>query len=167
VDAARAVLATDGWSFVKAQAIAVLAKAPPSGDVDDALRRAMRDAAGRVRAAAIIAVALRHTTALHGAVRERLEDLDEDAEVRAAAASALGALCDGSSVDRLTELARRLGVPGAGEDEQPIAVGALVGLAALKPADLRARLAPLLSKTAPPYVRAAAEKALDARGVCH
>ena len=166
VDAARVVLATDGWSFVKAQAIGVLAKAPPSGDVDDALRRAMRDAAGRVRAAAIIAVALRRTVALHGAVRDRLEDLDEDAEVRAAAASALGALCDASSVDRLTELARRLGVPGAGEDEQPIAVGALVGLAALKPADLRARLAPLLARTAPPYVRAAAEKALDARGVC-
>jgi hypothetical protein len=167
VDAARAVLATDGWSFVKAQAIGVLAKAPPSGDVDDALRRAMRDAAGRVRAAAIVAVALRHTGALHGAVRERLDDLDEDAEVRAAAASALGALCDGSSTDRLTELARRLGVPGAGEDEQPIAVGALVGLAALKPPDLRARLAPLLSRDAPPYVRAAATKALEARGVCH
>jgi hypothetical protein len=167
VDAARGVLASDGWSFVKAQAIGVLAKAPASGDVDDALRRAMRDAAGRVRAAAIVAVALRHTGALHGAVRERLDDMDEDAEVRAAAASALGALCDASSVDRLTDLARRLGVPGAGEDEQPIAFGALVGLAALKPADLRARLAPLLSKTAAPYVRAAAEKALEARGVCH
>ncbi len=166
VDAARAVLATDGWSFVKAQAIGVLAKAPPSGDVDDALRRAMRDKAGRVRAAAILAVALRHTAALHGAVRDRLDDLDEDAEVRAAAASALGALCDASSVDRLTELARRLGMPGAGEDEQPIAVGALVGLAALKPADLRARLAPLLARTAAPYVRAAAEKALAAPGVC-
>ena len=49
VDAARAVLATDGWSFVKAQAIGVLAKAPPSGDVDGALKGAMRDAAGRVR----------------------------------------------------------------------------------------------------------------------
>jgi len=152
---------------VKAQAVGVLAKAPPSGQVDDALRRAMRDAAGRVRAAAIVAVALRHTGALHGAVRDRLDDRDEDAEVRAAAASALGALCDVSSIDRLTELARRLGVPGAGEDEQPIAVGALVGLAALQPADLRARLAPLLSKTAAPYVRAAAEKALGAHGVCH
>jgi hypothetical protein len=166
VDAARAVLATDGWSFVKAQAIGVLAKAPPSGDVDDALRRAMRDKAGRVRAAAIAAVALRHTVTLRGAVRDRLDDLDEDAEVRAAAASALGALCDASSIDRLTELARRLGVPGAGEDEQPIAFGALVGLAALKPADLRARLAPLLARTAAPYVRAAAEKALATQGVC-
>ncbi|MGD0528869.1 MAG: HEAT repeat domain-containing protein, partial [Polyangiaceae bacterium] len=117
VDAARAVLATDGWSFVKAQAVGVLSKAPPSGEVDDALRGAMKDASGRVRAAAIVAVALRHTAALHGVVRERLDDLDEDAEVRAAAASALGALCDASSLDRLTELARRLGVPGAEEDE--------------------------------------------------
>ena len=69
-------------------------------------------------------------------------------------------------MDRLTEMARRLGAPGAGEDEQPIALGALVGLAALKPADLRDRLAPLLSRTSPPYVRAAAQKALEARGVC-
>jgi HEAT repeat protein len=166
VDVARGVLATDGWSFVKAQAIGVLSKAPPSSDVDDALRRSMRDTAGRVRAAAIVAVALRHTAALHGAVRERLDDLDEDAEVRAAAASALGLLCDGSSLDRLTELARRLGAPGAEEDEQPIAVGALVGLAALQPPDLRARLAPLLARTTAPYVRTAAEKALAARGVC-
>jgi HEAT repeat protein len=126
----------------------------------------MRDASGRVRAAALVAVALRHTRQLRDAVRERLDDMDEDAEVRAAAASALGAVCDVSSADRLTELARGLGVAGSSEEEQQVALGALVGLAALQPLDLRGRLAPLLAPSAPPSLRAAAEKALAARGAC-
>jgi hypothetical protein len=166
IDAARGVLATDSWPFVKAQAIGVLAKGPPSGDVDRALRDAMKDASSRVRLAAVIATALRHANALHEAVRERLDDTDEDAEVRAAAARALGAVCDASSVDRLTALARDVGAPGATEEEQQIFLGALVGLAALHPPDLRDRLAPLLSPKAPGRVRAAAEQALAARGVC-
>jgi hypothetical protein len=166
VDVARSALSGDAWPFVKAQAVGVLSKAPPSGDVDDALRKAMRDASGRVRAAALVAVALRHTRQLRDAVRERLDDMDEDAEVRAAAASALGAVCDVSSADRLTELARGLGVAGSSEEEQQVALGALVGLAALQPLDLRGRLAPLLAPSAPPSLRAAAEKALAARGAC-
>jgi hypothetical protein len=166
IDAARAALSGDGWWFVKAQALAVISKAPPSGDVDDALRGAMRDASARVRAAALVAVALRHTASLREAVRERLDDRDEDAEVRAAAAAALGAVCDASAVARLTELARGLGVVGTTEEEQQVALGALVGLAALQPPELRARLAPLLAPSAPPYVRVAAQKALAAHGAC-
>jgi hypothetical protein len=166
VEAARTVLAQDGWFFVKAQAVGVLSKAPPSGEVDDALRTAMRDPSARVRTAALVAVALRHTASLRAAVRDRLDDRDEEPEVRAAAAGALGAVCDTSSIDRLTELVRGLGVAGATEDDQQIALGALVGLAALHPADLRARLAPLLAGSVPPYVRVAAERALAARGVC-
>jgi hypothetical protein len=166
VDAARAVLEKDGWFFVKAQAVGVLSRAPPSSDVDDALGGAIRDGSARVRAAALVAVALRHSGSLRAAVRDRLDDRNEEAEVRASAAAALGAVCDTSSLDRLTELARGLGAPGTAEDEQQIALGALVGLAAMHPRDLRDRLAPLLAKTAPPTVRVAAEKALAARGVC-
>jgi hypothetical protein len=87
--------------------------------------------------------------------------------VRAIAARALGAVCDASSVDRLTELARKLGVSGTSEDEQQIALGALVGLAAMQPADLRDRLAPLLKSEAAPQVRHAAEQAIAAHGTCH
>jgi len=166
VDAARAVLEKDGWFFVKAQAVGVLSRAPPSSDVDDALGGAIRDGSARVRTAALVAVALRHSGSLRAAVRDRLDDRNEEAEVRASAAAALGAVCDTSSLDRLTELARGLGAPGTAEDEQQIALGALVGLAAMHPRDLRDRLAPLLAKTAPPTVRVAAEKALAARGVC-
>jgi HEAT repeat protein len=166
-DAARAVLASDGWSFVKAQAIGVLAKAPPNVDVDGALRGALEDTSTRVRLAALLAAGLRHASGLHDAVRERLDDVTEDAEVRAAAARTLGAVCDASAVDRLTSLARGVGVPGTSEDEQQICLGALVGLAALHPPDLRDRLSPLLSPKAPPAVRAAAQQALAARAVCH
>jgi hypothetical protein len=167
IAAARGVLSTEGWPFVKAQAIGVLAKGPPSGDVDRSLADAMKDTSSRVRLAAVIAAALRHASGLHEAVRERLDDSDEDVEVRSAAARALGAVCDASSIDRLTALAHGVGVPGLSEDEQQICMGALVGLAALHPPDLRDRLALLLSPKAPPRVRAAAEQALAARGVCH
>jgi hypothetical protein len=87
--------------------------------------------------------------------------------VRAAAARALGAVCDASSSDRLTELARQLGAPGVAEDEQLVALGALEGLAALQPRDLRDRVAPLLGPPASPDVRKAAQKALTARSPCH
>jgi hypothetical protein len=166
VDAARTIVESDGWFFVRAQAVGALAKAPPSAQVNDALRKAMHDGSARVRAAALVSVALRHTAALGAAVRERLEDRDEEPEVRASAAAALGAVCDWSSLDRLTALTHALAAQGTTEDEQPIALGALMGLAAMQPHDLRERLAPLLAPAAPPSVRVAAQKALAARGVC-
>jgi len=167
VGAARGVLASDGWPFVKAQAVAVLAKSPPSSDVDAALVAALHDDAARVRGASLLALALRRVGSARKAIRERLDEENEDGDVRAMAARALGAVCDASSADRLTELARKLGVPGTSEDDQQIAVGALVGLAAMQPPDLRARLAPLLKSDAPPQVRHAAEQALAAHGTCH
>jgi HEAT repeat protein len=166
IQAAKALLSADGWSFVKAQAVAVLAKAPASGDVDQALGGALHDRSVGVRGAALVALARHRAGALYASIRERLEDKDEDADVRAAAAGALGAVCDMGSADHLTQLARMLGVPGTGEDVQQVALGALVGLAALQPRDLRDRLAPLLAPTAPPHARAAAEQALSARGTC-
>jgi hypothetical protein len=166
VEAARAVLASDRWSFVKTQAVGVLAKAPPAADVDAALRGAMHDDAARVRQAAVLAAGLRHAGALHEPIRELLDDANEDAEVRAASARALGAVCDASSIDRLTALAQGVGVPGTTEEEQLICVGALTGLAAIHPPDLQDRLAPLLSKGASAEAKAAARQALAARGVC-
>jgi hypothetical protein len=164
---ATALLTQDRWSFVKAQAVGVLAKAPASGAVDEALGGALHDRSVSVRGAAIVALAHHRAWALRERIRDRLDDKDEEAEVRAAAAQALGAVCDAGSVDRLTELARELGVPGKSEDDQQLALSAVVGLAALQPPDLKDRLAPLLARTAPPYVRAAAEQAFSARSTCH
>ncbi|MGH7269550.1 MAG: HEAT repeat domain-containing protein, partial [Polyangiaceae bacterium] len=166
VHAAAGALANDGWSFVKVRAVGVLANAPASQGADDALGAALGDSAARVRGAALVALARRRATSWRSAIRQRLEDADEDADVRAAAASALGAVCDSQSLDRLTELARGLGAPASDEDAQQVGFGALVGLAAMKPPDLRDRLAPLLAASARPYVRAAAARALGARGMC-
>jgi hypothetical protein len=166
IHAAAQALVHDGWSFVRTQAIGVLANAPPSSAVDDALGGALHDTSVRVRGPALVALARRRAGAWRDAIRERLDDKGEDAEVRAAAARALGALCDAKSIDRLTELARALGTPGQDEDAQQLGFGALVGLAALQPPDLRARLAPVLAPGVPPRIRTAAQQALEARPLC-
>jgi HEAT repeat protein len=166
VQAAKVTLPADGWSFVRAQAVAVLAKAPASVDVDHSLGGALHDRSVAVRGAAIVALARHRASSWRDALKERLEDKDEDTDVRAAAASALGAVCDSGSADRLTTLARGLGTPGTSEEEQQVALGALVGLAALQPPDLKQRIGPLLSATSPPSVRVAAQQALTARGAC-
>jgi hypothetical protein len=75
-------------------------------------------------------------------------------------------VCDGGSVGALAELASALADPGLEDDAQQIGFGALVGLAALKPPDLKARLAPLFKPAVPRRVRAAAEMALAARAMC-
>jgi hypothetical protein len=166
VRAALSVLGVDDWSFVKTQAVAVLASAPPRRDVDDAVGRALADVSARVRGAVLSALARRHASSWRDAIRRRLDDKDEDADVRAAAASALGELCDAESVGRLTELTRPLRGVAADEDAREIGLGALVGLAALHPRDLNTRLAPLLAPGAPPAVRVAAAQAVAGRGVC-
>lgn len=166
IDAARLALASDRWSFVKVQALGVLAHAQPSPDVDEAIGGSLQDTSSRVRGAALVAIGRRRAASLHQAVRDRLDDPNEDADVRAAAARVLGALCDATSADRLTEYARALGAAGSGDDEQAIALGALEGLAAMQPPDLAARLAPLQAETSPPSASNAAKRALQARGVC-
>jgi HEAT repeat protein len=164
--AASSILDKDGWAFVRAQAVAVLAKAPAAAPIDDALARALRDASVAVRGAAVVGLAHHRASAHKAGLRARLDDPDEDTDVRAAAAQALGAVCDSGSADRLTELARTLAAPATGEEQQAVAIGALVGLAAMQPKDLKSRLAPLLAPSVPTHVRAAAEQALAARSSC-
>jgi hypothetical protein len=163
---AAEALAHDGWSFVKIKAIGVLVSAPAARTVDDALGEVLHDPSTRVRGAALVALARRRATSWRHAMRERLDDPGEDAEVRGAAARALGAVCDVESVDRLTELARAIVGPGADEDAIQVGLGALVGLAAMQPRDLRGRVEPLLAASAPPYARVAAQQALAARPMC-
>jgi HEAT repeat protein len=168
-DAVRAgvdAVGHDGWWFVKTQAVALLANAPASSDVDDALGGAIHDASINVRGGSIVALARRRAVHWRATIRERLDDTGEDLEVRSAAARALGALCDSDSADRLSELARALGSPATDPDAQQLAFAAHVGLAALHPSDLQSRLAAPLASSAPPYARAAAQRALAARGMC-
>jgi HEAT repeat protein len=166
VRAAVEALGHDHWTFVRLRAMGVLMNAPASGDTDDALGRVLHDAAVRIRVAAALGLGRRRATAWRTSLRDRVRDPDEDAEVRATAATALGSVCDGESVGVLAELASRLADPSIEGDAAQVGFGALVGLAALQPRDLKDRLAPLLKPSAPPRVRSAAEKVLSARGVC-
>lgn len=165
VQAAIAVLVGDDWSFVKVQAAALLVHAPPSQQADAALGRSLTDPLVSVRGAALVALARRGALGWRQAILERLDDEAEDIHIRAAAASALGAICDVSALDRLTRLARDL-ASGVRAEDVSLGLGALVGLAGLHPPDLQARLAPLLSQGAAPFVRSAAERALATRGAC-
>jgi HEAT repeat protein len=166
VHAGVEVLDREGWWFVKARAVALLASAPASRDVDDALGGALHDPSVSVRGGAVVALARRRAVPWRATIRERLEDPGEDPGIRAAAATALGALCDSDSADRLTVLARTLGDPAVDADTQQVGLAALLGLAALHPADLQSRIGPLLGSSAPAYARAAAQRALAARSMC-
>jgi hypothetical protein len=161
-------LRQDEWWFVKAQGIALLVNAPPSRETDAALGAALRDGSVRVREGALAALAKRRASSWRGPINDRLDDPGEEPTVRAAAARALGGVCDDDrdTIERLTAYARALASPTAEEDARQIGYGALLGLAALQPRDLRARLSPLLAASAPPYARAAAEEALAAHPVC-
>jgi len=166
VRAATEALAHDGWSFVRLRAAGLLMNAAPSRAIDDALGHALGDTSARIRGAAALGLGRRRATGWRDALRGRLRDNDEDVEVRATAASALGGVCDGDSVGMLAQVAAALADPGLEDDAQQIGFGALVGLAALKPPDLKARLAPLLKPGVSPRVRAAAELALGSRAMC-
>jgi HEAT repeat protein len=119
-----------------------------------------------VRRSIVVALASRHAVAWRDAIRDLLADKDEDNDVRAAAATALGALCDVDSTGRLTDLIRGLSVSGNDSNAEQLGLGALLGLSALHPPNLAARLAPLLANSSPPGVRAAAQQALLAKPLC-
>lgn len=159
-------LVHDDWWFVKTQAVNVLVTATAKSSADDALGLGLRDPSPRVRRSIVVALASRHAVAWRDAIRDLLADKDEDNDVRASAATALGALCDVDSTGRLTDLIRGLSVSGNDSNAEQLGLGALLGLSALHPPDLAARLAPLLANSSPPGVRAAAQQALLAKPLC-
>jgi hypothetical protein len=166
VHAAAAALAGDKWSFVRARAVAVIDAGPSSEDANRALAGVLTDPSATVRGGALTALGRHRGGTWKEAIRARLEDPDEDVEVRAAAAAALGGVCDAGSADRLAQLARAIAIPGIDSDAQQIGLGALAGLAALHPRDLKQRLAPLLSPGVSASARGAAERALALPGSC-
>jgi hypothetical protein len=86
--------------------------------------------------------------------------------VRAAAAQAIGALCDNSSVSALTGYAQKLADPMADANEHLVGAASLLALSDLHPADLQTRLEPLRKKGAPPQAKQAADAVLHRRGAC-
>jgi HEAT repeat protein len=155
----------DSWSFVRGDAVASLASLPPAPSIDATVGAALDDASARVRSAAAEGLGLRHAAGWAKQLRKRVESVDEDIDVRLAATTALGRICDMSSLDLLTTLARGAIAPPSDTDTQ-LGAAAIEALAAIHPADLAARLAPLSQGSAPRYVAQAARAALAGRGAC-
>jgi HEAT repeat protein len=159
-------LVDDRWPMVRSVAAEALGGLGSSAEADEALARALKDASPIVRAPVVQALGRRRVASAAPDLRDRLEDDDEDAAVRRAAAQALGRLCDYKSLDSLTELAVRRSDPLLDQQQRGLALAALEALAALGPSDLRQRLRPLFSAGAAPGARAAAERVLGMQPGC-
>lgn len=153
----------DEWSFVRvaaAEAMGATKEAPA------ALARALGDPSAKVRAAVVTALGASGARGQAKAIRERLDDLKEDVEVRALAARTLGQLCVQDAADRLTRLAI-LALHPVDEADERIGTAALDALAMLHPPDIAKRLAPLREKGSRTLLKRAADRAISEPGTCH
>jgi HEAT repeat protein len=114
----------------------------------------------------LVALGAHHAIAELPKIRERLTDKDEWPLVRAAAAQAIGSLCDNASLQTLTGYAQKLADPMADANEHLVGAAALLALSDLHPADLQARLAALQKKGAPAQAKQAADAVLRRHGTC-
>jgi hypothetical protein len=156
-------LAKDPWPLVRIAAADALAEAKGTPSAAAALSRAIEDESPHVRAHVIIALGEHHVRADLGKIQARLRDEDEYPMVRAAAAQALAALCDTSSLDTLTSYAQKLLDPMATAQDHMIGSAALLALGDMHPADLETRLKPLRAKGAPPQAHQAADAVMQRR----
>ncbi|WP_437652697.1 HEAT repeat domain-containing protein [Sorangium sp. So ce1182] len=163
--ALAARLASDPWTFIRGSAALAIGAMPAAPAGDRALVGALADSSPEVRRSALDGLGAHRAVAHIEAVRDRAEDKEEDVEVRARAILALGAMCDASSVDLWTRLALRAKAP-MGERDQRLGSAALAALGAVHPADLPARLKPLLDKDTPHGLRETARAALSAAPQC-
>ncbi len=162
---ATTALSGDAWTFVRVAAADALAGPPQDASTSAALATALEDASARVRVASLVALGKQRAVAHVAKVRGRLDDVREDADVRAAAAQTLGTMCERSAVDRLTKLAMLAKSP-VDEADDRVGIAAIEALGTLHPSDLERRLAPLRAKDARLPVRHAAERALASPGAC-
>jgi HEAT repeat protein len=163
VPALSDLLLEDPWPLVRMAAADSLAEAKGSAGAATALSHAIDDQSPHVRAHVIVALGEHHASSELAKIRGRLLDEEEFPMVRAAAAQALAALCDTSSLDALTRYAIKLVDPMANAQEHMVGAAALLALGDLHPADLAKRLEPLRAKGAPPQARQAADAVLQRR----
>ncbi|HYQ03967.1 MAG TPA: HEAT repeat domain-containing protein [Polyangiaceae bacterium] len=157
------LLAKDEWPLVRMAAADALATAKGSPSAPTALSRAIDDPSPHVRAHVIVALGEHHVSADLDKIRKRLLDEEEYPMVRAAAAQALAAFCDVSSLDALTRYAQKLIDPMASPQDHMVGSAALLALGEMHPADLAKRLEPLRAKGAPPQARQAADAVMQRR----
>ncbi len=159
-------LSSDRWPLVRATAARSLGELPASTRIDAALASALEDDSAHVRRPVVLALGARGALRYSKGVAERLEDREERAEVRAAAAVALGRMCAKEQADLLESFAVKLANPYTDPEMRPVAAAALIALARLGPGDLRARLEPFFKAEVPKAARRAAETVLKAPAGC-
>lgn len=137
------LLEDDPWPIARGAAAAALGTLLPEPQGDKALLAALSDDAPTVRAASAASLGARRVASAATELLDRLEDAKERFEVRQAAASALGALCDNDSADTLWKLVRRIDDPLATPEERAIGEASLGALVRIAPADLGTKLEPL------------------------
>lgn len=142
-------LREDAWPLVRAAAARSLATVPPAPAVNAALAEALRDESARVRRLSLRALGERGARSELGPIEERFRDPGEEPEVRAAAARALGELCDLDMLDELTSAALKLLSERPSPADVTVGNAALAALERLAPSDLERRLAPLAAKGHP------------------
>ncbi|MEB2314266.1 MAG: HEAT repeat domain-containing protein [Sorangiineae bacterium] len=159
-------LRDDPWPLVRVAAADALAALGADASADQALVAALADESPAARVAVVRALGRRRVVAALPALRERVDDAEETIEVRVAAATALGHLCDSGSLELLTRYAQKLADPFAPADAKSIGPAAVAALGRLHPPDLAQRLAPLGGKRTPVAARFAVRGALAGSGSC-
>jgi HEAT repeat protein len=134
-------LRDDHWPLVRSAAARSLAGVGRSAEADVALVGALRDASPDVRAASLRGLGQRGTASASTEIAERFSDAREVPAVRAAAARALGDLCDTSQLEALTRAARALLADRPSPDDVTVGAAALTALGRIAPPDLGQRLA--------------------------
>jgi HEAT repeat protein len=159
-------LREDAWPLVRSAAARSLAGVGASEPADAALVTALGDASPEVRAAALRGLGQRGTRSAAAAIAERLRDAKEAPAVRAAAARALGDLCDMSQLDELTRAAQALLSERPSPDDVTLGSAALAALGRLHPADVEQRLAPFTDVKARPALEQMVEAARNTAERC-
>lgn len=153
-------LQDDDWPMVRAAAARSLL-GQRGQEVDAALAEALSDESRHVRRPVALVLGKRGARTQAPLLRERVLDDEEDHAVRAAAALALGQLCDATLLDEFTDYAMKLRSLPITEGELWLAQGSLRALGDLAPTDLKHRLTPLLAKDVPAPARRLARQTLQ------
>lgn len=150
----------DAWPIVRSAAARALGLLPANPETAKRLATTVEeDAAPSVRRPAIHVLGIHDARAQLPAVREAFAS-DQDADVRATAATSLGLMCDRTMIDDLTKAALKFGNLYSSEADRVIGKASLNALGRLAPPDLKQRLAPFFAEGAPQIAKYAAEAAL-------